>query len=53
MRAIEAGYAAWRTTGHADDEAAFRREAQAYLERSDALQKERVRRLLPRDPPRP
>ena len=53
VRAIEAGYAAWRTTGNADDEAAFRREAQAYLERSDALQKERVRRLLPRDPPRP
>ena len=44
---IEAGYEAWRTAGDSDDEAAFRRDARAYLERADAPQAERVRRLLP------
>ncbi len=47
VRAIEAGYEAWLTAGDADDEAAFRRDARAYLERADARQAERVRRLLP------
>ena len=36
VRAIEAGYEAWRTAGDPDDEAAFRRDARAYLERADA-----------------
>ena len=47
VRAIEAGYEAWTTAGDPDDEAAFRRDARAYLERADARQAERVRRLLP------
>jgi hypothetical protein len=50
VRAIEAGYEAWLTAGDPDDEAALRRDAQAYLERADARQAERVRRLVP---PRP
>jgi hypothetical protein len=47
VRAIEAGYEAWLTAGDPDDGAAFRRDARAYLERADARQAERVRRLLP------
>lgn len=47
VRAIEAGYEAWLTGSHPDDEAVFRRDARAYLERADARQAERVRRLLP------
>ena len=46
VRAIEAAYEAWTTAGDPDDEAAFRRDARAYLERPDARQAERVRRLL-------
>lgn len=46
VRAIEAGYEAWLTASAPDDEAAFRRDAAAYLERADARQAERVRRLL-------
>jgi hypothetical protein len=47
VRAIEAGYEAWLTGSDPDDEAAFRRDARAYLERADARQAQRVRRLLP------
>lgn len=47
VRAIEAGYEAWSTAGDPDDEAAFLRDARAYLESADARQAERVRRLLP------
>lgn len=50
VRTIEAGYEAWRTAGDSDDEAAFRRDARAYLERADAPQAKRVRRLLPPGP---
>jgi hypothetical protein len=50
VRAIEAGYEAWTTAGDPDDEAAFRRAARAYLERADARQAARVRRLLPPGP---
>ena len=52
VRAIEAGREAWLAGGADDDEAAFQRDARAYLERGDALQKERVQRLLllPRRP---
>lgn len=46
VRAIEAGWEAWRLSGSDDDEAAFRRDARAYLEREDALRKPRVERLL-------
>ncbi len=46
VRAIEAGREAWLAGGADDDEAAFRREARAYLEREDALQKVRVEGLL-------
>jgi len=51
VRAIEAGYEAWRTAGNAVDEAAFHRDAQAYLESRNAVQKERVKRLLELPPP--
>jgi len=51
VRAIEAGWEAWRLSGRDDDEAAFRRDARAYLEREDALQKPRVERLLARPEP--
>jgi hypothetical protein len=50
VRAIEAGREAWLAGDDEDDEAAFHRDARAYLEREDALQKERVERLL--QPPR-
>ena len=53
VRAIEAGWEAWRLSGSDDDEAAFRRDARAYLERGDALQKPRVERLLARPRPSP
>ena len=46
VRAIEAAREAWLAGGDDDDEAAFQREARAYLEREDAVQKERVERLL-------
>jgi anti-sigma factor RsiW len=46
VRTIEAGREAWRGGGDALDEAAFRADAAAYLERDDAAQKERVRRLV-------
>jgi hypothetical protein len=46
VRAIEAGREAWLAGGADDDEAAFRREARAYLEREGALQKVRVEGLL-------
>jgi anti-sigma factor RsiW len=47
VRAIVAGRQAWLSGGSADDEAALRRDVAAYLERTDALQKDRVKRLLP------
>ncbi len=47
LRTIEAGYTAWRSGGDAADEAVFRRDAAAYLERGeDAKNKARVRGLL-------
>lgn len=51
VRAIEAGREAWLAARTPDDEAAFHRDAQAYLNREDAVQRERVERLLV--PPRP
>ena len=53
VRAIEAGREAWLAGGADDDEAAFLRDARAYLAREDALQKERVQRLLLLPPRRP
>jgi hypothetical protein len=53
VRAIEAGREAWLNGGTDDDGAAFRREAQAYLERDDAVQKPRVERLLVEPRPTP
>ncbi|HEX2800022.1 MAG TPA: hypothetical protein VHQ44_10180, partial [Thermoanaerobaculia bacterium] len=53
VRAIEAGREAWLAGGADDDEATFHRDARAYLEREDALQKERVERLLPLPSRRP
>jgi hypothetical protein len=47
VRAIMAGHAAWLASGSADDETAFRRDVADYLERPDAVQKDRVKRLLP------
>jgi hypothetical protein len=47
VRAIVAGREAWLATGSADDETAFHRDVAAYLDRTDALQKERAKRLLP------
>jgi hypothetical protein len=46
VRAIEAGYTAWRAGSDAADEAAFRRDAAAYLAREDARSKPRVEALL-------
>jgi hypothetical protein len=46
VRAILAGRQAWLSGGGADDETAFRRDVAGYLERTDALQKDRVKRLL-------
>jgi predicted component of type VI protein secretion system len=48
LRAVEAGHSAWRASGNPADEAVFRADAQAYLEREDArdADKARVRRLL-------
>lgn len=45
VRTIEAGLEAWKTGGAAEDAAVFRRDRGAYLERPDALQSERVRKL--------
>jgi len=53
VRAIEAGREAWRVGGNEDDAEAVRRDVRAYLEREDALQKERVERLGPLPPRRP
>ena len=46
VRAIVAAREAWRAGGDETDEGAFRRDAAAYLQRGDALQKPRVERLL-------
>jgi hypothetical protein len=46
IRAIVAGREAWLAGGDESDETAFRRDAAAYLQREDALQKPRVERLL-------
>lgn len=46
VRTIEAGLEAWRTGSDPADQAAYRRDAAAYLAREDAAQTERVRRLL-------
>ena len=47
LRTIEVGHTAWRSGGDAADEAVFRRDAAAYLERGeDAKNKARVRGLL-------
>jgi hypothetical protein len=46
LRMIEAGRSAWRASSDPADEAAFREDAAAYLERESAPQKDRVRRLL-------
>lgn len=46
VRTIQAGYRAWRTGADPADEVLFRRDASAYLEREDAMQKQRVRELL-------
>jgi len=47
VRAIEAGYATWRSGGDEADAAVFRQDAAAYLERGeDAKNKARVRGLL-------
>jgi hypothetical protein len=51
VRGIEAALAAWRASLDPADEALFRRDAAAYLERTDARQKEHVRRLLEPGPP--
>jgi hypothetical protein len=53
VRAIEAGREAWLAGGSDDDAEAVRRDVRAYLEREDALQKERVERLWPLPPRRP
>jgi len=46
VRAIEAGREAWHRGSDPDDEARFLQDAADYLERDDAAQKERVKRLL-------
>ena len=47
LRTIEVGHTAWRSGGDSADEAVFRRDAAAYLERGeDAKNKARVRGLL-------
>jgi hypothetical protein len=53
VRAIVAGREAWRASGRADDESAFRGAAAAYLRRDDALQKPRVEGLLAEPRPAP
>jgi Putative zinc-finger len=45
VRTIEAGLEAWKKGGEEEDAAVFKRDRDAYLERPDALQRERVRRL--------
>ncbi len=50
LRMIEAGRAAWQASQDADDEATFREDAEAYLARDTAPQKDRVRQLLLADP---
>jgi hypothetical protein len=46
VQAIVAAREAWRAGGDESDEGVFRRDATAYLQRGDALQKPRVERLL-------
>jgi hypothetical protein len=46
VRVIEAGREAWRSGLDPADEALFRKDAAAYLERDDAVQKQRVAGLL-------
>jgi hypothetical protein len=46
VRALEAGAEAWRLGRDPRDLAQLRAEAEAYLQRADALQKDRVRALL-------
>ena len=46
VRAAEAAAGAYRASGDARDERALRRDADEYLARRDALQRERVQRLL-------
>jgi hypothetical protein len=46
VRVIEAGIEAWRAAGEGEDLARAREDAEAYLARADARQKERVRRVL-------
>ena len=46
VRIVEASLAAWRLGGDPADREAAQRDADAYLLRADALQKERVRALL-------
>jgi hypothetical protein len=46
VRTIEAGREAWRAGSDAADEALFRQDAASYLERGDAAQKQRVKRLV-------
>jgi hypothetical protein len=53
VRAIEAGREAWLLGGDEHDHAVFRRDATVYLEREDALQKDRVERLLREPRPAP
>jgi hypothetical protein len=46
LRALEAGAAAWRLGGRAEDRALVEREGRAYLRRADGAHHERVRALL-------
>jgi len=46
VRIVEAGREAWRASSDPADEASFRKDAADYLDRHDALQKERVRELV-------
>jgi hypothetical protein len=45
VRTIEAGLEAWKTGGTHEDAAVFEQDRAAYLERTDALQRERVLEL--------
>jgi hypothetical protein len=53
VRVIEAGLEAWRAGGDPDDLTRARADADAYLERSDARQSERVLRALENAPESP
>lgn len=53
VRSVEAGFEASALSGEDEDDAVFRRDAAAYLERKDARQAERVRSLLARVAPKP